>query len=121
MKKNAKRLLGLLIVLAMMVSLVGTMALADSTAAAKEPVVTYIGTSVSSGFFLDQNENDWTEEDWAAIVADGKNDFGKKDYTNSVCGQTDRSVPVFRKGKGADHGTKRDIFEYAHGEHFDRQ
>lgn len=79
MKKNAKRLLGLLIVLAMMVSLVGTMALADSTAAAKEPVVTYIGTSVSSGFFLDQNENDWNEEDWAAIVADGKNDFGKKD------------------------------------------
>ena len=79
MKKNAKRLLGLLIVLAMMVSLVGTMALADSAAAAKEPVVTYIGTSVSSGFFLDQNEKEWNEGDWAAIVADGKNDFGKKD------------------------------------------
>ena len=69
MKKNAKRLLGLLIVLAMMVSLVGTMALADSTAAAKEPVVTYIGTSVSSGFFLPQNKDDWiNEDDWNTIV-----------------------------------------------------
>ena len=79
MKKNAKRLLGLLIALAMMVSLVGTMALADSSAAAEKPVVTYIGTSVSSGFFLDQYENEWIPDDWAAIVADGKNDFGKKD------------------------------------------
>ena len=79
MKKNAKRLLGLLIALAMMVSLVGTMALADSSAAAEKPVVTYIGTSVSSGFFLDQDSDDWNDDDWAAIVADGKNDFGKKD------------------------------------------
>ena len=77
MKKNAKRLLGLLIVLAMMVSLVGTMALADSTAAAKEPVVTYIGTSVSSGFFLPQDKDEWNEGDWAKIVADGAKDFGK--------------------------------------------
>ena len=79
MKKNAKRLLGLLIALAMMVSLVGTLALADSSAAAEKPVVTYIGTSVSSGFFLDQDSDDWNDDDWAAIVADGKNDFGKKD------------------------------------------
>lgn len=80
MKKNAKRLLGLLIVLAMMVSLVGTMALADSTAAAKEPVVTYIGTSVSSGFFLEQYENEWNDpevwdtikEEWAKIDPDSE-------------------------------------------------
>lgn len=82
MKKNAKRLLGLLIVLAMMVSLVGTMALADSTAAAKEPVVTYIGTSVSSGFFLPQDKDDWNEYDWAKIVADGAKDFGKDEGGN---------------------------------------
>lgn len=89
MKKNAKRLLGLLIALAMMVSLVGTMALADSsTDSGKEPVVTYIGTSVSSGFFLDQKREDWVYEDpeapdeydtsdWDAIKADGIKDFGK--------------------------------------------
>ena len=89
MKKNAKRLLGLLIALAMMVSLVGTMALADSsTDSGEEPVVTYIGTSVSSGFFLDQKREDWVyanpeapdeydTSDWDAIVADGINDFGK--------------------------------------------
>ena len=78
MKKNAKRLLGLLIALAMMVSLVGTMALADSsTDSGKEPVVTYIGTSVSSGFFLDQDPDDWNDDDWDAIKADGINDFGK--------------------------------------------
>ena len=82
MKKNAKRLLGLLIVLAMMVSLVGTMALADSTAATKEPVVTYIGTSVSSGFFLKQNKEAWNPDDWAAIVADGAKDFGKDEGGN---------------------------------------
>ena len=79
MKKNAKRLLGLLIALAMMVSLVGTMALADSSAAAKKPVVTYIGTSVSSGFFLDQDPDDWDDDDWDAIKADGIKDFGKTD------------------------------------------
>ena len=79
MKKNAKRLLGLLIALAMMVSLVGTMALADSSTVGPDDQVTYIGTSVSSGFFLDQYENEWIPDDWAAIVADGKNDFGKKD------------------------------------------
>ena len=67
MKKNAKRLLGLLIVLAMMVSLVGTMALADSTAAADKPVVTYIGTSVSSGFYLPQYENEWAPASWETI------------------------------------------------------
>ena len=88
MKKNAKRLLGLLIALAMMVSLVGTMALADSSATAEKPVVTYIGTSVSSGFFLPRVPEDWVYEDpkapngkdtsdWDAIVADGINDFGK--------------------------------------------
>lgn len=69
MKKNAKRLLGLLIVLAMMVSLVGTLALADSTAAAKDPMVTYIGTSVSSGFFLpqDKEKDGWNDADWSKI------------------------------------------------------
>lgn len=77
MKKNAKRLLGLLIVLAMMVSLVGTMALADSTAAAKEPVVTYIGTSVSSGFFLPQDKDGWNDADWSKIVEEWTGeDFG---------------------------------------------
>ena len=73
MKKNAKRLLGLLIVLAMMVSLVGTMALADSTAAADKPVVTYIGTSVSSGFFLPQYAEEWADEDvWNTIKEEWK-------------------------------------------------
>ena len=84
MKKNAKRLLGLLIALAMMVSLVGTMALADSsTDSGKEPVVTYIGTSVSSGFFLPQVPEDWVygddTSDWDAIVADGARDFDKEE------------------------------------------
>ena len=69
MKKNAKRLLGLLIALAMMVSLVGTMALADSSARAEKPVVTYIGTSVSSGFFLEQNKDEWEDSQvWNTIV-----------------------------------------------------
>ena len=69
MKKNAKRLLGLLIALAMMVSLVGTMALADSSATAEKPVVTYIGTSVSSGFFLEQNKDEWEDSQvWNTIV-----------------------------------------------------
>ena len=88
MKKNAKRLLGLLIALAMMVSLVGTMALADSSTVGPDDQVTYIGTSVSSGFFLPQVPEDWVYEDpeapdgkdtsdWDAIVADGINDFGK--------------------------------------------
>lgn len=80
MKKNAKRLLGLLIVLAMMVSLVGTMALADSTAGNDELEVTYIGTSVSSGFFLQQYEDEWDdagvwktiEEEWEKIDPDSK-------------------------------------------------
>ena len=77
MKKNAKRLLGLLIALAMMVSLVGTMALADSSTVGPDDQVTYIGTSVSSGFFLDQDPDDWNDDDWDAIKADGINDFGK--------------------------------------------
>lgn len=62
MKKNAKRLLGLLIALAMMVSLVGTMALADSSTGNDDLEVTYIGTSVSSGFFLEQHENEWADK-----------------------------------------------------------
>ena len=79
MKKNAKRLLGLLIALAMMVSLVGTMALADSSAAAEKPVVTYIGTSVSSGFFLPQNDNKWEENDWKII----KKEWTSEDFHGS--------------------------------------
>ena len=81
MKKNAKRLLGLLIALAMMVSLVGTMALADSsTDSGKEPVVTYIGTSVSSGFFLPQNNNKWEEKDWEII----KKEWTSEDFHGSL-------------------------------------
>lgn len=96
MKKNAKRLLGLLIVLAMMVSLVGTMALADSTAAAKEPVVTYIGTSVSSGFFLPQNKDDWiNEDDWNTIVKEwtGKDFNGSADDVHMAYRPYDALVP----------------------------
>ena len=71
MKKKAKRLLGLLIALAMMVSLVGTMALADSSAGNDELEVTYIGTSVSSGFFLEQHENEWADKAvWETIEAE---------------------------------------------------
>ena len=69
MKKNAKRLLGLLIALAMMVSLVGTMALADSSTVGPDDQVTYIGTSVSSGFFLEQNKEEWKDSQvWNTIV-----------------------------------------------------
>ena len=71
MKKNAKRLLGLLIALAMMVSLVGTMALADSSTVGPDDQVTYIGTSVSSGFFLKQYENEWADKAvWETIEAE---------------------------------------------------
>lgn len=95
MKKNAKRLLGLLIVLAMMVSLVGTMALADSTAAAKDPVVTYIGTSVSSGFFLEQNEEDWNPDDWNTIVKEwtGTDFNGSEDDVRMAYRPYDALVP----------------------------
>ena len=73
MKKNAKRLLGLLIALAMMVSLVGTMALADSSTVGPDDQVTYIGTSVSSGFFLKQTSKDWEDPDvWNTIKAEWK-------------------------------------------------
>ena len=69
MKKNAKRLLGLLIALAMMVSLVGTMALADSSTVGPDDQVTYIGTSVSSGFFLEQKQDEWEDSQvWNTIV-----------------------------------------------------
>lgn len=69
MKKNAKRLLGLLIALAMMVSLVGTMALADSSTVGPDDQVTYIGTSVSSGFFLEQKQDEWEDSQvWSTIV-----------------------------------------------------
>ena len=74
MKKNAKRLLGLLIALAMMVSLVGTMALADSSTVGPDDQVTYIGTSVSSGFFLKQTSEDWEDPDvWNIIVKEWRN------------------------------------------------
>ena len=74
MKKNAKRLLGLLIALAMMVSLVGTMALADSSTVGPDDQVTYIGTSVSSGFFLEQKQDEWEDSQvWSTIVEEWKN------------------------------------------------
>ena len=78
MKKNAKRLLGLLIALAMMVSLVGTMALADSSTGNDDLEVTYIGTSVSSGFFLNQYQYKglWSDKDWAKIKEECINEFG---------------------------------------------
>ena len=73
MKKNAKRLLGLLIALAMMVSLVGTMALADSSTVGPDDQVTYIGTSVSSGFFLEQKQDEWEDSQvWSTIVEEWK-------------------------------------------------
>ena len=80
MKKNAKRLLGLLIALAMMVSLVGTMALADSSTGNDDLEVTYIGTSVSSGFFLPQNNNKWEEKDWEII----KKEWTSEDFHGSL-------------------------------------
>ena len=80
MKKNAKRLLGLLIALAMMVSLVGTMALADSSTVGPDDQVTYIGTSVSSGFFLPQNDNKWEENDWKII----KKEWTSEDFHGSL-------------------------------------
>lgn len=84
MKKNTKRLIGLLMVLAMMVSLVGTMALADSSASGDEPVVTYIGTSVSSGFFLKQTKEDWADpDDWNTIVSESE-EFGGSLKDNNI-------------------------------------
>ena len=87
MKKNAKRLLGLLIALAMMVSLVGTMALADSSTVGPDDQVTYIGTSVSSGFFLEQKQDEWEDSQvWSTIVEEWKSID-----VNSVVGTTENA------------------------------
>ena len=93
MKKNTKRLIGLLMVLAMMVSLVGTMALADT--AAKEPVITYLGTSVSSGFFLQADENAWSPTDWDTIVNEwtGEDFGGNEDDIHIAYRPYDALVP----------------------------
>lgn len=61
--------MSILLCLCMVAALMSTAVWADGSSDEEIPEggITYIGTSVSSGFFLEQDQDDWSEEDWSVI------------------------------------------------------
>ena len=95
MKKNMKKWLSILLCLCLMASLLGTMAFAADTEESKKPLeITFLGTSVTSGFYLEQDPSKWDEQDWKTITEEWKNELhGSEDSTRMCFHPFDVAVP----------------------------
>ena len=86
MRKNMKKGLSILLCLCLMVSLLGTLAFAaDSNETGKPLEITFLGTSVTSGFYLEQKESNWNTDDWSTITKEWKEELHGSSETSRMC------------------------------------